>query len=97
MEDGYRKTSILIILALVVILFLTNWDEMDYGSLCFDDVFETFYAAALLDVEKAKETREYALDPLGHPNWFDASYISWPMSTDCWKKRFVSLEGTYYE
>ena len=28
-------------------------------------------------MEKAKTTREYGLDPANHPNWFDASYISW--------------------
>ena len=45
----------------------TNWCE-DY---------RTFYAGALKDVEKAKETREYGLDAANHPNWFDASFISW--------------------
>ncbi|MBR5417483.1 MAG: chloramphenicol acetyltransferase [Clostridiales bacterium] len=39
--------------------------------------YETFYAKALEDVEKAKETREYGLDAANHPNWFDASFISW--------------------
>lgn len=39
--------------------------------------YETFYAQALEDVEKAKETREYGLDAANHPNWFDASFISW--------------------
>ena len=39
--------------------------------------YETFYAEALEDVEKAKETREYGLDAANHPNWFDASFISW--------------------
>ena len=39
--------------------------------------YETFYADALRDVEKAKNTREYLLDTANHPNWFDASYISW--------------------
>ena len=28
-------------------------------------------------MKKAKETREYGLDMVNHPNWFDASYISW--------------------
>ena len=36
-----------------------------------------FYRNAEEDIRKAKETREYALDAEGHPNWFDASYISW--------------------
>lgn len=39
--------------------------------------YETFYNAALADVERGKKTREYALDMENHPNWFDASYISW--------------------
>lgn len=43
------------------------WFE-DYGS---------FYACALDDIEKAKQTRDYLLDAENHPNWFDASYISW--------------------
>ena len=45
----------------------TDYSE-DYG---------TFYAKALRDLEKAKATREYGLDMANHPNWFDASYISW--------------------
>lgn len=39
--------------------------------------YETFYKRAVEDVEKAKQTREYRLDMENHPNWFDASYISW--------------------
>lgn len=39
--------------------------------------YETFYRAALADVERAKGTREYGLDMENHPNWFDASYIPW--------------------
>ena len=39
--------------------------------------YETFYAAAAADLERAKATREYGLDPAGHPNWFDASCIPW--------------------
>ena len=46
-----------------------------YSEYCAD--YETFYANALADVEKAKQTREYGLDMANHPNWFDASYISW--------------------
>ena len=45
----------------------TTWNE-DY---------ETFYAGALEDVERAKQTREYLLDAANHPNWFDASFIPW--------------------
>lgn len=36
-----------------------------------------FYERALEDIEKAKNTSEYGLDMEHHPNWFDASYISW--------------------
>ena len=32
---------------------------------------------SIKDIEDAKETREYLLDAENHPNWFDASYISW--------------------
>ena len=39
--------------------------------------YEMFYKNALEDVERAKKTREYGLDMEKHPNWFDASYISW--------------------
>ena len=39
--------------------------------------YKAFYAAALEDVERAKQSREYGLDAANHPNWFDASYISW--------------------
>lgn len=39
--------------------------------------YATFYRAALEDLEWAKQSREYALDAANHPNWFDASYISW--------------------
>ena len=46
-----------------------------YSEYCED--YKNFYAAALRDLEAAKETREYGLDTANHPNWFDASYISW--------------------
>ena len=39
--------------------------------------YEKFYKNALSDVENAKKTREYMLDSANHPNWFDASYVSW--------------------
>ncbi len=39
--------------------------------------YDTFYKYAAEDIEKAKNTREYGLDMQNHPNWFDASYISW--------------------
>ncbi len=40
----------------------------DYGE---------FYKNAVNDVESAKSHREYMLDSVNHPNWFDASYVSW--------------------
>ncbi|OPZ21368.1 MAG: Chloramphenicol acetyltransferase 3 [Firmicutes bacterium ADurb.BinA205] len=43
----------------------------------YSEDFDEFYANALADAEKAKETREYLLDSENHPNWFDASFISW--------------------
>ena len=43
----------------------------------YSEDYQSFYANALRDVEKAKQTREYGLDMANHPNWFDASYISW--------------------
>lgn len=42
----------------------------------FED-YKTFYDAAINDIENAKKTREYGLDMESHPNWFDASFISW--------------------
>lgn len=39
--------------------------------------YQEFYAACEKDIEQAKQTREYGLDSANHPNWFDASYISW--------------------
>ncbi len=39
--------------------------------------YNTFYYEASKDIEKAKQTREYGLDMINHPNWFEASYISW--------------------
>jgi chloramphenicol O-acetyltransferase type A len=46
-----------------------------YTEYCED--YKVFYANALRDLEKAKNTREYLLEPESHPNWFDASFISW--------------------
>lgn len=43
----------------------------------YDENYEVFYKNATGDIEKAKGTREYGLDVENHPNWFDASYISW--------------------
>lgn len=39
--------------------------------------YDVFYQHCAEDITRAKETREYGLDMQNHPNWFDASYISW--------------------
>ncbi len=46
-----------------------------YTTYCED--YGVFYANALNDLEAAKKTQVYGLDMANHPNWFDASYISW--------------------
>ena len=43
----------------------------------YDEDYAVFYAGAVRDLERAKETREYGPDAVGHPNWFDASCIPW--------------------
>lgn len=43
----------------------------------YSEDYNIFYKNALDDVERAKNDREYKLDIVNHPNWFDASYISW--------------------
>lgn len=43
----------------------------------YDADYESFYKNALADLEQAKQTRAYGLDAANHPNWFDASFISW--------------------
>lgn len=43
----------------------------------YSEDYKTFYNNANEDIECAKKTREYGLDMFNHPNWFDASYISW--------------------
>lgn len=46
-----------------------------YTEYCEDHA--AFYARALEDLERAKQTRDYGLDAAAHPNWFDASCIPW--------------------
>ena len=41
------------------------------------EYYAEFYKNCAEDIEKAKQTRDYGLDMANHPNWFDASYISW--------------------
>ena len=45
-------------------------------SMYYEEYAE-FYRHALDDLQAAQQTREYLLDAANHPNWFDASYISW--------------------
>ena len=58
-------------------------EDIDVDNIVISDIniafelYDKFYVAALRDVEAAKKTREYGLDMVNHPNWFDASYISW--------------------
>ena len=39
--------------------------------------YRAFYEASKVDIEAAKQTREFLFDMEHHPNWFDASYIPW--------------------
>ena len=43
----------------------------------YTEDYALFYRNALEDVEKAKQAREYGLDMVNHPNWFDASFLPW--------------------
>ena len=43
----------------------------------YSEDYGLFYRNAFADIEQAKQTRTYGLDAANHPNWFDASYISW--------------------
>ncbi len=55
-------------------------DDTETCTIAYSTYYEdykTFYDNALKDLEEAKLTREYRLDSANHPNWFDASYISW--------------------
>lgn len=39
--------------------------------------YDKFYDECKNDIERAKQTRGYALDVTNHPNWFDASFLPW--------------------
>ena len=43
----------------------------------YNQDYKKFYQNASKDIEMAKKTHGYGLDMLNHPNWFDASYMSW--------------------
>ena len=55
-------------------------DDTETCTPVYTEFFEDdgkFYRLCSEDIEKAKQSREYGLDMANHPNWFDASYISW--------------------
>ena len=39
--------------------------------------YDKFYKNAIKDLQEAQNTRDYKLDMINHPNWFDASYLPW--------------------
>lgn len=39
--------------------------------------YKKFYEGIAKDIQEAKERRTYVNESATHPNWFDASYISW--------------------
>ena len=43
----------------------------------YTENYSLFYRNAVEDVENAKKRRDYELDMVNHPNWFDASFIPW--------------------
>ena len=56
------------------------FEDLEICTPVYSEFFEDyalFYEKCAADIEAAKQTREYRLDSANHPNWFDASYISW--------------------
>jgi len=43
----------------------------------YDEDYLTFYESCEKDILQAKQKREYGLDAMNHPNWFDASFLPW--------------------
>lgn len=43
----------------------------------YSEDYRKFYTTCKADIEQAKVSREYGLDMENHPNWFEASYVSW--------------------
>jgi chloramphenicol O-acetyltransferase type A len=39
--------------------------------------YTAFYRQCLIDIQTAKQKNSYEVDDERHPNWFDASYLSW--------------------
>ena len=75
---GYsKKTGTKFYINFLYVLSKVMNSREDYRMGYLWQTYEKFYASALRDVEEAKKTREYGLDMANHPNWFDASFISW--------------------
>lgn len=56
------------------------FDEKEICSPVYSEYFEDykkFYDGIVADSANANQRRTYELDAENHPNWFDASYISW--------------------
>lgn len=77
----YRyKTDELVVYDVINPAHYVFHDDTETCTLVYTDYspdYDTFYADCARDIEEAKLTREYRLDTASHPNWFDASYISW--------------------
>ena len=58
-------------------IFHEDTETFTVAYTTYSENYAEFYKNALRDAEEAKKTREYGLDAANHPNWFDASYISW--------------------
>ena len=58
-------------------IFHEDTETFTVAYTAYSENYAEFYKNALADAEEAKKTREYGLDAANHPNWFDASYISW--------------------
>ena len=58
-------------------VFHEDTETFTLAYTAYEEDYDRFYEGALRDAEEAKKTREYGLDMENHPNWFDASYISW--------------------
>lgn len=58
-------------------IFHEDTETFTVAYTTYSESYAEFYENALRDAEEAKKTREYGLDAANHPNWFDASYISW--------------------
>ena len=84
-REDYRtaylwKTNELIVFDKINPTHYVFHDDTETCTPVYSDYYEdyaTFYRKTEADIEEAKKTRDYRLDEANHPNWFDASYISW--------------------